>query len=264
MARRSLHTAFWDDTDVAQLGYPERVLLICMMTDESLSNDHGWLPAHPAVLKKHAFGYDECTVSEVEAWRNSIVETCRNVKLYTVNDQEYIQLVKFPEEQKIRYRRKTLLPPPPGWTETTPETPSPETSRTPAETCSNSPQFAETCGPTVTKPPLGSVGLGSDEQDREGLGRVELQEQAAAAAPGDSQMPEQLVADILQRPITRSDRTRWRKLTAEYGAKIARYALNEALECAGRTWAYVATVAEAERQRQSDEVNQADTIRGPP
>lgn len=264
MARRILDTAFWDDTDVANLGYPERVLLICMITDESLSNDYGWLPAHPAVLRKHAFGYDECTVSDVEAWRNSILETCKNVKLYTVNDEEYIHLVDFAEQQKIRYKRKTRLPPPPWWTDKAPDTAIPETSRNSAEPCSNSPQFAETCGPTVTKPPLGSVGLSSDGQGREGLSRVQLEEPAAAAAARDSPMPEQLVADILQRPITISDRTRWRKLTADYGAKIARYALNEALECAGRTWAYVATVAEAERERQSDEVNQAKTIRGPP
>lgn len=264
MARRILDTTFWDDTDVAKLGYPERVLLICMITDESLSNDYGWLPAHPAVLRKHAFGYDECTVSEVEAWRDSILETCKNVKLYTVNDQEYIDLVNFPEEQKIRYKRKTRLPPPPWWTEKAPNTPIPEPSRNSAETCGNSPQCAETCGPTVTKPPLGSVGLGSNGQGSQGLGSVELKEPAAAATAADTQMPEQLVADILQRPITRSDRTRWRKLTADYGAKIARYALNEALECGGRSWAYVATVAEAERERQGDEVNQAKTIRGPP
>jgi len=41
MARRILDTAFWDDTDVAKLDYPERLLLICMITDESLSNDYG-------------------------------------------------------------------------------------------------------------------------------------------------------------------------------------------------------------------------------
>ncbi len=264
MARRILHTAFWDDLDVAKLGYPERVLLICMITDESLSNDYGWLPAHPAVLRKHAFGYDECTVSEVETWRNSILDKCKNVKLYTVDEQEYIDLINFPKEQKIRYKRKTHLPPPPWWTEQAPDTSIPETSRSAAETCGNFPQVTETCGPTVTKPPLGSIGLSRDGQSREGLGSVELKEQAAAAAGAETEIPEQLVADILQRPITRSDRTRWRKLTADYGAKIARYALNEALECGGRTWAYVATVAEAERERQSDGANEANAIRGPP
>jgi len=117
MARRILDTAFWDDTDVAKLDYPERLLLICMITDESLSNDYGWLPAHPALLKKHAFGYDSCSVAEVETWRDTILETCKNVKLYSMNGQEYIDLVKFPEWQKLRYQRKTHLPPPPWYGE---------------------------------------------------------------------------------------------------------------------------------------------------
>jgi len=263
MARRILDTAFWDDTDVAALSYPERLLLICMITDEALSNDYGWLPAHSALLKKHAFGYDNCTVSEVEAWRDAILEKCKNVKLYVVNDQEYIDLIKFPEWQKIRYKRKTHLPPPPWWGEETPDTLIPETSRNSAETSRNFPQNTESSRPTVTKPPLGSVGLGSDGQSGEGLGSEGLRDQAAAAS-ADTQMPEQLVTDILQRPITRSDRKRWRRLIADYGPKIAHYALNEALECGGRTWAYVATVAEAEHERQSDEANQGNTIRGPP
>lgn len=67
----------------------------------------------------------------------------------------------------------------------------------------------------------------------------------AAAA----EMPEDLIKHMVQRPITRADRKRWRRLIADYGGKIVRYALNEALECEGRTWAYVATVAEAEYQR---------------
>lgn len=252
MARRILDTAFWDDTAVAALSYPERLLLICMITDEALSNDYGWLPAHPALLKKHAFGYDNCAVSEVEAWRNAILENCKSVKLYNVNGQDYIDLTKFPKWQKIRYKRKTHLPAPPWWHTETPETPIPEHSRNAAESSSNSPQDTESSRPTVTKPSLGSVGLSSDGQGREGLGSEGLKDVAAAAA-ADTEMPEQLLTDILQRPITRSDRKRWRRLIADYGPKIAHYAVNEALECAGHTWAYIATVAEAEHERQTDE-----------
>lgn len=166
MARRILDTAFWDDTDVADLGYPERLLLICMITDESLSNDYGWLPAHPKVLKKHAFGYDTCTVAEVEAWRNAIFEKCKNVKPYSVNGQDYIDLVKFPEWQKLRYKRKTHLPPPP-WYE---EDDIPEESRNSAEDSSKEVQESETICTTVTDPPLDRVVLGSVEKRSVGKG----------------------------------------------------------------------------------------------
>lgn len=249
MARRILDTAFWDDTDVAKLSYPERLLLICMITDEALSNDYGWLPAHPALLRKHAFAYDECTVSEVEAWRDHILDTCKNVKLYSVNGQEYIDLVKFPEWQKIRYKRKTHLPPPP-WSRQSDKA-IPEDSRNAAATSGNSARDTETSRPTVTKAPLGCVGLGCDGMgseglSREGLGSDGLTDQTTAAA---AEMPEDRIKHIVQRPITREDRKRWRRLIADYGPEITQYALNEALECAGRTWAYVATVAEAEYKR---------------
>jgi len=160
MARRILDTSFWDDTDVAALTYPERLLLICMITDEALSNDYGWLPAHPALLKKHAFGYDTCTVSEVEAWRDGMLEKCKNVKLYSVNGQDYICLVGFPKWQKIRYRRNTNLPPPPWWTDEAADAVVPEDSCNSAETSSKDAQ--DSCSYSVG---LGSVGLGSEGKD---------------------------------------------------------------------------------------------------
>lgn len=159
MARRILDTAFWDDTDVADLDYPERLLLICMITDESLSNDYGWLPAHPKVLKKHAFGYDTCTVAEVEAWRDAIFEKCKNVKVYSVNGQDYIDLVKFSEWQKLRYKRKTHLPAPP-WYEEDANT-IPAASRNSTEDSSKETEYAEEIATTVTDPPLGRIVLGS-------------------------------------------------------------------------------------------------------
>lgn len=176
MARRILDTAFWDDTDVAELDYPERLLLICMITDESLSNDYGWLPAHPALLKKHAFGYDNCTVSEVAAWRDAIFEKCKNVKLYSVNGQEYIDLIKFPEWQKIRYKRKTHLPPPPDYECV------PEDCGDAAEECGKEPECAEEIATTVTKAPLGRVVLSSVE--KRSVGKGDAPDKRARASSG--------------------------------------------------------------------------------
>jgi len=172
MARRILDTTFWDDTAVAELDYPERLLLICMITDESLSNDYGWLPAHPKVLKKHAFGYDACSVVEVETWRNNIFEKCKNVKLYSVNGQEYIDLVKFPEWQKLRYQRKTHLPAPPWYGGEVPDTDIPEDCGKDAETCGKEAQDAETIATTEADSPLGRVVLGSVGKGSVGKGEA--------------------------------------------------------------------------------------------
>lgn len=114
MAQRTLDSSFWDDEDVARLSFGERLLLMCMITDVSLSDDYGNLPASARTLKKHAFGYDDdVTVTQVEKWRDAILAKCRNVKLYKVGGQEYITMLKFQQWQELRYQRKTQIPPPP-------------------------------------------------------------------------------------------------------------------------------------------------------
>jgi hypothetical protein len=119
MAQRTLDSAFWDDEDVASLTRDQRLLLICMFTDASLSDDFGCLQANPKTLKKHAFGYDDdVTTDQVLEWRNAIIAKCKNVKLYTSDDQEYIQLVKFQQWQQLRYHRKSNTPKPTNITHT--------------------------------------------------------------------------------------------------------------------------------------------------
>lgn len=111
MAQRILDTAFWDDETIASLTRDERLLFACMVTDTSLSDDFGVLPASPRILKKHAFGYDDdVTIDDVAAWRNGIIAKSRNVVLGTVNGQEYAYLVNFPRWQQLRHHRKSNYP----------------------------------------------------------------------------------------------------------------------------------------------------------
>jgi hypothetical protein len=114
MARRLLDTSFWDDQDVAALCVEERLLLICMMTDTSLTDDFGVLPASPAALRKHAFGYDDYTIAQVQAWRDNIVRRCKNVVLFEVGGQAYIFLKNFEKYQGVKYQRVSTNPPPPS------------------------------------------------------------------------------------------------------------------------------------------------------
>lgn len=91
----------------------ERLLLVCMITDTSLSDDYGRLPADAAILKKHAFGYDDYSTEQVRDWRDAILAACRNVHPYTVNEREYIELRNFDAYQSARYKRRSNIPAPP-------------------------------------------------------------------------------------------------------------------------------------------------------
>lgn len=109
---RVIDPGFSDDLDVAQLTRDERLLMVIMVS--RCADDYGRLIAHPAYLRKQAFGYDEdVSIDDVAQMREHILEHCRNVVLYVVNDQEYIYLSNFAKYQKIRYYVDSKLPPPP-------------------------------------------------------------------------------------------------------------------------------------------------------
>lgn len=222
MARRILDTAFWDDPDIAALSYPERLLFSCMVTDEALSDDYGHLPAHPAILKKHAFGYDSCTLDDVESWRDNILQKCRNVRLYCVNGQEYIELRNFNKWQKLRYHRKTNIPPPP------------ESLRDLPETCANVSQDS-------AKVRTGSVGLCSAGKGRVGKGSVgEIPEKEVAAAS-----PFQEAVTIWTDWTGDSDDLTRQKLVdaaEKYGDERLLYAVREAHNASVKRWAYVEAI----------------------
>jgi len=110
---RVIDGGFFDDLDIAQLTRDERLLVIAIIS--KCADDYGRLIAHPAYLRKQAFGYDEdISIDDVRTMRAHILEHCRNVLLYQDNGQEYICLINWDKWQKIRYRIDSKLPPPPS------------------------------------------------------------------------------------------------------------------------------------------------------
>jgi hypothetical protein len=185
MAQRTLDSSFWDDEDVAALSFGERLLLICMFTDVSLSDDFGCLPANPKTLRKHAFGYDDdVTTDQVSKWRNNILSKCSNVVLYQVDGQEYIFLKKFEQWQQLRYHRKSNTPKPTGQAFPPDDEPQPEPE--PAqETVSSLQKIAETSqnvSDNSAKFPLCSVVLNRVELNREEMGSVPTAQALPAAS----------------------------------------------------------------------------------
>lgn len=157
---RIIDSGFFDDLDVAGLSRDERLLMVAIVS--RCADDYGRLVAHPAYLRKQAFGYDEdLSIEDVAMMRAHILEHCKNVVIYTVNGQDYIYLSNFAKYQKIRYHVDSKLPPPPATVA--------ENSR---EISEISHESSENVAPHFPSVELSSVGLG--------LGRVSVE---SASAP---------------------------------------------------------------------------------
>lgn len=159
---RVIDPGFSDDLDTARLTRDERLLLVIMIS--RCADDYGRLIAHPAYLRKQAFGYDEdLSIDDVAQMRVHILEHCRNVMLYTANGQEYIYLTNWDKYQKIKYHVASKLPPPPnyippssGESDTTLGVDSPDSGESGDNLGTNSP-------PIFARVGLGSIELGGEE-----------------------------------------------------------------------------------------------------
>jgi len=227
MARRQLDASFWDDPDVAQLDYPERLLLICMITDVSLSDDYGVLPANAAILKKHAFGYDPCSIDQVAEWRDHILSHCRNVVRFEHAGQEYIWLKNFDKWQSIRYKRKSNLPRPP-------------------ENCGN---FAENCREIPANSEeisaRGEVSRGELRSEEARRGEDAVQKNAGEKpAPSPAARTRRIFQtwQDLTGDLTKTDREYFADSIQEYGLEAVEYAVSEAYSHQKPIFAYVTKV----------------------
>lgn len=102
-----LDPALWDDPDLAPLTPIERLLFVGLI---SLADDYGHVSAHPALLRKWIFGYDDITTEQVRTIRDHILVFCRNVELYVVANQEYLWLKTWERHQDLRFRARAQYP----------------------------------------------------------------------------------------------------------------------------------------------------------
>lgn len=108
MARkRMINPMLWDDPDLIELSRDERLLFIGLV---SFADDYGHVAAHPALLRKWVFGYDDLTVGQVREMSDNIIRKCRNVELYVIDGQEYLWLKTWERHQDLRYRAKGQYP----------------------------------------------------------------------------------------------------------------------------------------------------------
>lgn len=228
MARRLLDSAFWDDPDVARLSMAERLLFVCMITDSSLSDDYGVLPASPAILKKHAFGYDACTVEEVCQWRDNLLATCPNVILFEHHGQEFIYLRNFEKWQNMKYRRQSNYPKPPLELQEI------------SETSENIPETSENISPDSANISHVLCSVAIEKCSSSGV----LAVPAPAAAASDEQTAEIARYCEAMFGLNGINRERIADYIAEYGLERTLYAFKEAFDANARNWRYIEAVFE--------------------
>lgn len=265
MAQRTLDSSFWDDTDVAKLSLGERLLLICMFTDVSLSDDFGNLPANPKLLKKHAFGYDDdVTTEQVSQWRNGIISKCHNIQLYVVNEQEYISLVKFSQWQHLHFHRKSNIPKPPDQAEyeepiedvddsdnPDTETVSDEDNPEAESVANNCRTLVNNCGTLVNnlgKFPLSRVEKSSVEKGSVGEGSVGSAQPDERGAPTYPYLLDMFTRMSGIKKMTKSIGVSFDWLYGEYGGEKLEYAIREAGIHGAVNLPYISAILEGKKK----------------
>lgn len=118
MARkRFLARKVWDDEPFVASSAQERLLFIGLIT---YADDYGHVPVRPGLLRKWLFGEDEdVTADMVRQWRDNVIARFENVKLYTVDGQEFVELANWKDYQDLKYQGKPEYPFPDGTKEPT-------------------------------------------------------------------------------------------------------------------------------------------------
>lgn len=107
--RRMIDPGIWDDPDFGDLGPYERLLYIGMFSN---ADDEGRLFGDPRYLAKTIFGYDSLPVDQVRAMRDTLLATFGKLRLYVVNEREYLCFANWDEHQSISHPTKSQLPKP--------------------------------------------------------------------------------------------------------------------------------------------------------
>jgi hypothetical protein len=94
-----LNPNVWQDPDFGRLSSEAKVMFFGLISN---ADDEGRLRGHVAYLKSIIFVYDDYPAKKVEKIRNEVISIMKNVVLYTVENEEYIQLKNWDKYQKQR------------------------------------------------------------------------------------------------------------------------------------------------------------------
>jgi DnaD/phage-associated family protein len=151
--RRWIDPSFWDDEDIGDLTFRERLFFIGCWSN---ADDEGRLRGNPASLRSNVFRYDDLSLEEVTEIRDRVLSQMhRSLFLYEHDGREYLA---FDEEHWMRYQnpnhpKESTLPAPPAKGDRGSQEGRKKQDREPQETGQNP--------STVGRVGLGRVGKGS-------------------------------------------------------------------------------------------------------
>ena len=142
MARkRMISPNVWQDPDFGKLSADGKVFFFGLVSN---SDDEGRLRGNSAYLKSIIFVYDNYSLQRMQKIRDEVVSKMKNVLLYKVNEEEYIQLKNWDRYQKQRDDRTVAS-----------DFPAPEKG-----------EMSDTCPPNVRQVPA-EVKLGKEKLSKE-------------------------------------------------------------------------------------------------
>jgi|GEM_PF-3373254 len=161
MARqRFIHPEIWEDPEIGKMQPTERLFFIGCFSN---ADDEGRLLGNPAFLRSAIFKYDDFSADQVREMRDRVIDACKNLVLYVIDDVEYLAFLKWSAYQKPKYPKQSKLPPPPAAGPELPPAAGPPINK--AETGEGFPPNSGKPSPPMEKelpPGLGREGTGKD------------------------------------------------------------------------------------------------------
>lgn len=111
MARRLIDPGILQNEKFGMLPPMARLLLMGLVIS---ADDQGRGKAHPALLRSLIFPYDDVLLTDIADWL-ALVETNGTIRLYTIGEKEYYQLLNWWQYQAHQYARPSEFPRAPGW-----------------------------------------------------------------------------------------------------------------------------------------------------
>lgn len=107
--RRMIDPDIWHDTWFGNLTERQQVFFIGIISN---CDDEGRILANPTYLRSRIFIYHDVPAEEIQSMLSHFNETNPNFHLYSINGDNFIQLLKWREYQKPQYPKPSKIPAP--------------------------------------------------------------------------------------------------------------------------------------------------------
>ncbi len=107
--KRMIDPTIWEDENFGKLSKDARLLFIGLFSN---ADDEGRIRANPSYIRSTIFMYDDLSIKKIEDLTKEVCSIMNSVSFYEVNENKFIQLVKWNDYQKQQKDRvqASILP----------------------------------------------------------------------------------------------------------------------------------------------------------